>query len=51
MSPQKQIVVMEHIQKMLQEGFIELSSSVWASPAVLLPKKDYRFCVKYENPS
>lgn len=42
-SPQKQIIVMENIQKMLQKGVIEASSSAWASPAVLVPKKDGTF--------
>ena len=42
-------VVLQELQEMEEEGIIEHSSSEWAAPIVLVPKKDgtLRFCVDY----
>ena len=47
----KRDVEKEEIQKMLDRGIIEPSNSPWASPIVLVSKKDgtTRFCVDYRK--
>uniref|UniRef100_A0A8C5E1V1 ribonuclease H n=1 Tax=Gouania willdenowi TaxID=441366 RepID=A0A8C5E1V1_GOUWI len=48
-SPEKRNVIEEQIQKMLENNVIEPSTSPWASPVVITPRKDGtpRFCVDY----
>ena len=50
-SPQKQAVIEGLLNNMLRDGVIEPSSSAWASPVVLTPRKDGtpRFCVDYRG--
>uniref|UniRef100_A0A9J7XVL9 ribonuclease H n=1 Tax=Cyprinus carpio carpio TaxID=630221 RepID=A0A9J7XVL9_CYPCA len=51
MSPAKQFVVKEQLEEMVKAGIVESSHSGWASPVVLVPKKDgsLRFCVDYRK--
>ena len=51
--PAMRTKVAEEIEKMLNAGVIEPTPSEWASPVVLVPKKDgsLRFCVSYRRSS
>lgn len=50
-SPALQKHVNDELDDMLQRGVVEPSSSPWASPIVMVKKKDgsYRFCVDYRK--
>lgn len=50
-SSQKQNIVEKYLEEMLAEGIIEPSYSGWASPVVLVLKKDggLRFCIDYRK--
>ena len=50
-APAHRVVVREEVQKMLESGAIQHSRSPWASPIVLVRKKDgsVRFCVDYRR--
>ena len=47
----KQKIIDEEIRKMLDPDIIQPSRSPWASPILLVPKKDgsYRFCVDFRK--
>ncbi|KAL0197545.1 hypothetical protein M9458_006085, partial [Cirrhinus mrigala] len=51
LSPLKQLAMEEQLEEMLKQGIVEPSHSGWASPVVLVPKKDgkLRFCVDYKK--
>jgi len=51
MGPTRRQLASEEINKMLAKGVIEPATSEWASPIVLVPKKDgqLRFCVDYRK--
>lgn len=50
-SPIKQSIIDEELNKMLELDIIEPSNSGWSSPILLVPKKDggYRFCVDFRQ--
>lgn len=49
--PAQEKIIREEVEKMLHNGVIQKSSSPWASPVVLVKKKDgkIRFCVDYRK--
>eukprot|EP00736_Rhodelphis_marinus_P012019 Rmarinus@m.1179 len=58
MNPKKRAFADAEVQRMLREGLIEPSNGEWASPVVLVAKKDeegrilsdvFRFCVDYRK--
>lgn len=49
-SPAKQQLLNDELDRMLKEGIVEPSKSPWSSPVILVPKdggKRHRFCVDY----
>jgi transposase InsO family protein len=50
-NPERQQEIIEHVRELEAEGLIEKSNSNWASPVVLVTKKDgtRRFCVDYRR--
>lgn len=49
--PHRREVIRREVQQMLRDGIIRESASEWASPVVIVPKKDgsLRFCVDYRK--
>lgn len=50
-APSERSVIQTHVKDMIQQGVVVPSSSPWASPVVLVRKKDgtIRFCVDYRK--
>lgn len=50
-TPSKKEIIKKEIDKMLEDEIIEEAESEWASPVVLIPKKngETRFCVDYRK--
>jgi hypothetical protein len=51
LSPAKEKSAMEQIPKMLEDGVIEESKSLWCSPVVMVPKSNdtFRMCVDFRK--
>lgn len=51
MSPYKQRITDQELNKMLKDGVVEPCKSAWSSPVCLVPKNDgtFRFCVDYRQ--
>ncbi|CAF4673584.1 unnamed protein product, partial [Rotaria socialis] len=50
-APARKQIIEENLKDMLDQGIISPSASPWASPVILVPKKDgtLRFCVDYRK--
>lgn len=47
LTSEKQAVVREQLKEMMGNGIVEPSYSAWASPVVLVPKKDGNYSIHY----
>ena len=50
-APARKQIIEQNIKEMLDQGIISPSASSWASPVILVPKKDgsLRFCIDYQK--
>ena len=50
-APARKQIIEQNIKEMLDQGIISPSTSPWASPVILVPKKDgsLRFCIDYRK--
>jgi hypothetical protein len=50
-SPEKKLIIEEQVQRMLQDGINEPSTSPWSAPVVIVtrPGSDPRFCVDFRG--